>query len=741
MDNYHQDYMEEQEYFEKTLQYVRQELEKELELLDGKKLELIKLRKEMWENTSHSTADFEKLTEVSQYLATLESQTASYGSTLKLVEKYRRLLSSPYFGRFDFSEGGSEEFEKIYIGIHNLIDMESQSIMVYDWRAPISSIYYEYELGNAEYSTPQGRATGKVLLKRQYRIHDGKLLYFFDSSLKIDDEMLQQALCRSSSPKMRNIVETIQKEQNLIIRDTENELLIVQGVAGSGKTSIALHRIVFLLYQGLSTKLNSNNIIVISPNEVFSSYISDVIPELGEENVGRITFGEICHSLLGDRGTIEKRNEQLEYLISSNEPESLYKKQRMEFKGSAVFAKLLDRAMKHYENNVIAFEDVYYDGRIIESRQILRNLFLNGKIAGPTAKRLKRLEKIIFDRVHPIQRERVNRIVGLVQKLDGHEFDYKAFGRLLSIKESGELQKRVRKFTQVDYMEIYRLLFKDKNLFFELTHGLELPQNIEAILDTTRNNLEKDFIEYEDCAPLIYIKLKLEDSGTFNEIKQVVIDEAQDYSPMQYRVFKLLFEKSRFTVLGDILQAIDRESDLSLYDEVDRILKKNKSVHLFLNKSYRSSQEINAFSQGILKQVQDCISFERHGAEPLVSSHEDEKSMEAAIVRSISEYISEGFETVAVVCKTADAAYKLYSRIKDLADIRLIADENSRIEKGIVVIPSYLAKGLEFDAVVVCDVSDKNYCSELDRRLLYVACTRALHRLSLYYCGDKSRFI
>ena len=290
-------------------------------------------------------------------------------------------------------------------------------------------------------------------------------------------------------------------------------------------------------------------------------------------------------------------------------------------------------------------------------------------------------------------------------------------------------------------MEIYRLLFKDKNLFFELTHGLELPQNIEAILDTTRNNLEKDFIEYEDCAPLIYIKLKLEDSGTFNEIKQVVIDEAQDYSPMQYRVFKLLFEKSRFTVLGDILQAIDRESDLSLYDEVDRILKKNKSVHLFLNKSYRSSQEINAFSQGILKQVQDCISFERHGAEPLVSSHEDEKSMEAAIVRSISEYISEGFETVAVVCKTADAAYKLYSRIKDLADIRLIADENSRIEKGIVVIPSYLAKGLEFDAVVVCDVSDKNYCSELDRRLLYVACTRALHRLSLYYCGDKSRFI
>lgn len=292
---YHKDYIEEQEYLVNTIQHISQELDKELVVLEGRKAELIKLRKEMWENTVHFTSDFERLTEVNQYLSSLESQTAGYDSTLKQIEKYRRLLSSPYFGRFDFSEGESEECEKIYIGIHNVIDMKEQNILVYDWRAPISSIYYEYELGEAEYSTPQGRATGKVQLKRQYKIREGKLQYFFDSSITIDDEMLQQALCRSSSPKMRNIIETIQKEQNAIIRDTENELLIVQGVAGSGKTSIALHRIVFLLYQGLNTKLNSNNIIIISPNEVFSDYISGVIPELGEANVDRITFGEIRH--------------------------------------------------------------------------------------------------------------------------------------------------------------------------------------------------------------------------------------------------------------------------------------------------------------------------------------------------------------------------------------------------------------------------------------------------------------
>lgn len=741
MDICHKDYIEEQEYLEKIIQHIKKELGKELVLLEGRKIELIKLRKEMWENTVHFSTDFEKLTEVNQYLSSLESQTASYESTLKQIEKYRRLLPAPYFGRFDFSEGESEECEKVYIGIHSVIDKEDNNMLVYDWRAPISSIYYEYELGGAEYNTPQGTAAGKVQLKRQYKIREGRLQYFFDSSIKIDDEMLQQALCRSSSPNMRNIVETIQKEQNVIIRDMENELLIVQGVAGSGKTSIALHRIVFLLYQGLSTKLNSNNIIVISPNEIFSSYISGVIPELGEDNVDRITFGEICSSMLGGKGIIERRNEQLEYLITSSALESSLKNRRMEFKGSRAFAKLLDRAIKHYENYGISFEDVYYDGKMIESKQNLRNLFLNGKISGETAKRLKRLEKIIFDKIHPLQRDRVDKIVKLLQTLDGHEFDYKAFGRLLSIKESGELQKRVRKFTEVDYMKIYQLLFNDSDLFYKLASGLELPQDIKAILDTTRDNLNKGYIEYEDCAPILYLKLCLEGNEKYGEIRQVVIDEAQDYSPMQYQVFRLLFGKSRFTVLGDIRQSIDKEGDLSIYDEVDSALEKKKSVKLSLNKSYRSTQEINKFSLGIMKQHQDCICFERHGDEPIITCQSDEKSMEDAIVKGIQAYLAEGFETIAVVCKTEKASQKLYSRIKDLTDIKLITAEGDRIEKGIVVIPSYMTKGLEFDAVIVHDASKESYCSELDRRLLYIACTRALHRLALYYCGSKSWFI
>lgn len=740
MDIGRKDYEEEQQYLESTILHIRKELDKELGMLEGRKTELIKLRKEMWENTAHFASDFEKLTEVSQYLSSLDSQTASYSSTKRQIDRYKRLLSSPYFGRFDFLEEASEEGEKIYIGIHNVIDMENHCIIVYDWRAPISSIYYEYEMGNAKYIAPHGSIRGEVVLKRQYKIDHGCLEYFFDSSIRIDDEMLQQALYRNSSPKMRNIVETIQKEQNSIIRDTDNELLIVQGVAGSGKTSVALHRIAFLLYQGLGTRLNSNNILVISPNEIFSSYISGVIPELGEENVERMTFGELCHCFFGDRGTIEKRNEQLEYLITSNRQESMDKRGRMEFKGSEVFAKILDRAVKHYENNEICFEDVYYDGKIIESKQVLRNLFLNGNITGPPIKRLKRLEKIIFDRIHPIQRERVDRIVKLVKTLDGHEFDYKAFGRFLSIKESGELKKKVRSFTEVDYMEIYKLIFDEPALLFQLADGLELPPDIEKIVHTTCNNLEKGFIEYEDCAPLMYLKLILEGNEKLNEVRQVVIDEAQDYSSLQYMVFKLLFDNSRFTVLGDVCQAIDREGK-SFYDEVEDIMSKRKSQKLFLNKSYRSSCEISEFSQNIQKQAREIACYERHGAEPEVLGYENEKSMEHSIAKSIEAYIAEGYETVAVVCKTAAASHKLYHELKTAIDIRLIADESGQLEKGAVVIPSYLAKGLEFDAVIVHGASDENYCTELDRRLLYIACSRALHRLLLVYTGEKSNFI
>ncbi|MBB6214408.1 DNA helicase-2/ATP-dependent DNA helicase PcrA [Anaerosolibacter carboniphilus] len=742
MDSYQQNLQEEQQYLSRTLDFIGHELDREIRTLQNRKDDLLSLRKEMWENTVHFSTDFERLTEISQYLAVLNGQTTSYGTIYKQIEKYKKMLDTPYFGRFDFIEKGEAGREKIYVGLHNVVDEESYDILVYDWRAPISSIFYQFELGEAAYQAPKGTIEGNVLLKRQYKIHHGKLDYFFDCSLKIDDEILQEVLCRHSSSKMRNIVETIQKEQNTIIRDTNNELLIVQGVAGSGKTSIALHRIAFLLYHGIREKLSSNNILIISPNEVFSKYISGVLPELGEENVEQLTFDVLGTKVSNGRFNIEKRMEQLEWLIGCPAVDLVeQRKKSIAFKESNIFVELLNRLLLYYERNHIVFEDVYYAGKVIETKNLLRNQFLHDKIGRPIAKRLKRMEGMILDRIHPLRKERMFKIEKLVQKMDGHEFEIKSFSRLLSMKKSSGLMKKIRSFTQVDYFQVYRTLFDQEGLLKKLAQGLELPVDIESIIQSTRENLERGHIQYEDCAPLLFLKLKIEGNDMFSEIKQVVVDEAQDYAPIQYAVFDLLFKDARFTILGDIHQSIHKEVDISLYDNINQIFHKRKAIHLFLNKSYRSSYEISGFSQKILNLQQECISFERHEGKPLVLKKDSLENMDDAVVEDIHRFMKEGQRTIAVICKTMEESRQLHSRLKTFLDISIIASKDEEIESGAMIIPGYMAKGLEFDAVIVYDVSDCRYATELDRKLLYIACTRALHRLVIYYKDTKSSFL
>ena len=742
MDSYQRNLEEEQQRLWSTLSFIRSELEKDISTLANRKDDLLKLRREMWENTVHFSTDFERMTEISQYLAVLNGQTTSYGTIYKQIEKYKKMLDAPYFGRFDFVEKGEAEKEKIYVGLHNVIDKKSYEVLVYDWRAPIASIFYQFELGAVVYQAPKGAIEGNVLLKRQYKIHHGKLDYFFDCSLKIDDEVLQDVLCRNSSPRMRNIVETIQKEQNNIIRDTNNELLIVQGVAGSGKTSIALHRIAFLLYHGMNEKLSSNNILIISPNEVFSQYISGVLPELGEENVEQFTFDTIGKKLFSGRWNIEKRMDQLEWIIGCSEAGTLAKRKRnMAFKESSGFVEILNRLLGYYERNHIIFEDVYYAGKIVETKNLLRNQFLHDKIGRPMAKRLKRMERMVLDKVHPLRKERMGKIEKLVQKMDGHEFEIKPFSRLLSMKESSALMKRMRRFTEIDYFQVYRTLFDEEGLLMKLAQGLELPVGMEEVIQVTRENLKRGYIQYEDSGPLLFLKLKIEGSDMYSEIKQVVVDEAQDYSPIQYEVFRLLFKDARFTVLGDIHQAIDKEVDISLYEKIHEIFNKRKSVHLFLHKSYRSSYEISRFSQKILNAQQECISFERHETKPLVRQQDGLESMDCAVIEDIHWLMEEGQGTIAVICKTIEESRELHSRLKAFHDIKVIASKDEEIESGVMIIPGYMAKGLEFDGVIVYDVSDRRYMTELDRRLLYIACTRALHRLVIYYQGIKSPFL
>ncbi len=740
--DYNHKLREETEYLEKTLAYIRKQLEKEIGSLPDMKKKLIDLRKDMWENTVHFTNDFTRLTEINQYLAEVNIQTANYEYLHKKIEKYTKVMNSPYFGRFDFIYEDSIDQEKIYVGLSNVADAKTSRIFVYDWRAPISSIFYRFELGKAYYTAPEAKISGEVVLKRQYKIHNSSLKYFFDCNVNINDEILQEVLIRNSTAKMRNIVETIQKEQDLIIRDSENELLIVQGVAGSGKTSVALHRIAFLLYEGLNSKISSSDIIIISPNAIFNKYISSVLPELGEENVQQTTFGDIVSKLMKNRLKIETRHNQLEYLIASqNMAEASLKRQCIDFKSSPVFKNILDRLIRHCERNIIIFEDIYYDGKIVETKQQLKNRFLNNKIGMPMAKRLKRIEDIILEKIHPLQKNRLGKIEKIVQNSEGHDFEIKSFSRLLSIKKSRVFLERLRKFTNVDYLQLYKELFNVPGLLLKLADGLKVPADIAKIITMTREMLNRGIAAYEDGAPILYLKLKIEGANSFPAVEQVVIDEAQDYGPVQYEVFKLLFGNAKYTVLGDINQAIESKERSSIYADITNIFDKRKTVRFSLNKSYRSSYEINAFTQNILGEKSDFISFERHEAKPVVVFRETPAQLEGAIVEDAGRYLEQGYGSIAVISKTAWDARKLYENIKDSIDIKLVDSPDEEIEKGIMIIPSYMAKGLEFDVVLVHDVSSENYLTELDRKLLYIACTRAMHRLALFHTGEKSSFI
>ncbi|MDD2493668.1 MAG: AAA family ATPase [Tissierellia bacterium] len=743
MNVYKDNYIEESNYLRDILGLLNYKLELETNKLENKKSELIAARREMWENTTHSSADFDKLTDANQYLSALHGQTLSYSDSAKLIARYEKMLINPYFARIDFKEDGYEEAEKIYIGISNLMDDETHDIKVYDWRAPISSIYYRNEIGPVSYMAPAGEIRGYISLKRQFKIHKGKMEYFFDSSINIVDEMLKEALSKNMSPTMKTIVETIQKQQDLIIRDLENELLIVQGVAGSGKTSVALHRIAFLLYQGLNIKLKSNNIIIISPNTIFSKYISNVLPELGEEEIEEITFEHLFAKMFEDKIYLKSKADMLEKIICSNTTQKRkFLREYVDFKGSLVFIEIINRFIKYFERKIIHFEDVYYNGKVIENRTLLKSLLLSNKLNMPTAKKLKIIESRILEKVRENTKERRNKIEKVVSKSNTHHFESSSFTRVLSARESIALKNRLSKFTEYDTYELYKSLFKDKKLFYKITKGLNLPYNIDEIIDYTNKNINDPYnIPYADGIGLMYFKIVFEGFDMFSNIKQVIVDEAQDYYPIHYNILNLLFRESRFTIVGDINQSVERETDLSIYDEIISIFNKKKSSKLYLTKSYRSSYEINTFSQKLLINSADTEFFKRNEGDPEIICGINTDDLDNKIIEGINKFKSQKFESIAIIVKSKKEASELYSRLNNKIKIKLISNVSNDDIDEVIIIPIYMAKGLEFDVVMIYDADDNNYNTEYDRKLLYIACTRALHKLSLYYKNKISRLL
>ena len=671
-----------------TISLAEEQLKQAKEAADKKKSEIIEAKKDVRENTEHGitslyTSDgFEALVELSQYINPVTDKIIDYEEEEHKILLLEKMIKSPYFARIDFKFDDEDEFEKIYIGRSSLRKNSYQEMYVYDWRSPIASIFYRFMTGEAFYDAPCGRVTGELNLKRQYEIKNGKLEYFFDSDVQIVDEFLRQLLSQNTTAKMKAIVETIQHEQDVVIRDMENDLLMVQGVAGSGKTSIALHRAAYLMYQGLQTKLSANNIMIISPNSIFEQYISNVLPELGEDNVISSVFEDILSALLIGR-KIQSRNDFLENLIVNSKYKEI-SRNSIEFKTSSFFREILDQFLIDIPRQWIEFEDVYYEGKCVVSRQILKDKIL-GRTETPLGIKLEQLEDYILEQIFGTGKGR------------GH--------------------------------------------FYSLLQNSNLSQGIKSIWEYTRENLEADRLYYDDAIAIAYLYLKIYGTNKYKNIKQVVIDEAQDYYPLQYEIFNLLFSNAKFTILGDMKQTLAKKEDISFYEQIQKILNKKKSSLIMLDKSFRCTNEILNFSLKFIEKSSQIKSFNRNGDSPKVYIADNSEIFIDEIVKEIKLCQEKGFQSICLICKTEKNSTYLFNKIKHKLDIQLIKNGSVSDLQGVFILPVYMSKGLEFDAVLICDADSQNYHDEDDKNLLYVACTRALHKLSLFCENEVSPLI
>jgi DNA helicase II / ATP-dependent DNA helicase PcrA len=638
------------------------------------------------------------------------------------------------------------------------MDQKEEEFLIYDWRAPISSLYYDFPPGPASYKIPEGEIIGEMELKRQYMIRNGEILSMFDTGITIGDELLQAVLGNNANTQMKSIVATIQKEQNQIIRNETSKILVVQGVAGSGKTSAALQRVAYLLYRYRET-LKSENIMLFSPNPLFNSYVSTVLPELGEENMKQTTFQEYIDRQLGSLYEVEDAFSQLEYLL--NEENSNQYEARMEsirYKGSLEFKQVIDEFVNSINNGGLYFKDIIFRGKIILSKMDILNHFYSLDPTFSIPNRIVMVKDWILKqlRVQAKKERKMSWVEDEIQLLDKEDFleAYKALQQKnRDLEESFDDFEMEQKFLikQVVNRQMKPLIQKVKRLQFidlkktysQLFVGEKDSKNVPPrwrdISKITLKNLTENKITYEDATPFLYLKDQLEGRKTSSSIRHVFIDEAQDYSPFQFAYIRMLFPYSKMTLLGDRNQAIFLHSKMA--ENIFQLDHSEEQERIVLTKSYRSTKQIVEFTKGLTFGGNDIEPFNRDGNKPMLTIVEDEIKLQQKVLNRILQLREAGHQTIAIIGKTASETERAYRALSISVDSYLMEKGSITYEKGIVFIPAYLAKGIEFDAVIMYNASQQNFGREMERELFYTACTRAMHELHLMSLGKESMFI
>ena len=663
------------------LEFVLQKLEKRVEevslsLEEGQK-EIQGMHEYYWEN----------YTEMDQYgyedydnQQALFHQVNANQQQLLLKQRFIKMMDSPFFGRVDFVYEGEEEPETFYIGIGNFSERTGQTPLIYDWRAPVSGLFYDYDKGPAKYEAPVGELTGEIISKWQYKIRSGKMVYEFESDVKIDDEILAAELGSTGEVQLKNIIRTIQKEQNAIIRNTKDRILVIQGAAGSGKTSVALHRIAYLLYHDRKN-LKSSDILILSPNSVFSDYISHILPELGEENIREMSFDLFAYKELKDvAADCEDRYDQIEKNLKFP-----FLADSLKEKETGEFTDKIEGFLLELEDSLMNFRDVEYRGFVKTEKEII-SLFYFKFTDIPLLSRMDAVAEYFIDEVETLR------------------------NRDMEEEEREAVKEKFRRMYET--RDVYVLY----NRFLAASGFPMLP----------KVPIEKRKLPYEDVYPVLYFKYRLLSRQAKENIRHLVVDEMQDYSRLQYKILQMLFP-CRMTILGDRAQTMeDRIQDVTTF--LPEIFGRDIRT-IYMNKSYRNTVEIASYANS-LAGIEGMDLFERHGKP--VERQEAVSLKEAA--EKIAEEVKAGeiYETEAVILPNEESASLFSSLLSESLGekVSYLHRDSRKFEKGLTVTTFYLAKGLEFDRVF--SVFPKEEESALLQQGRYIAATRALHELHVY---------
>lgn len=664
---------------------------------------------------------WENYTEMDQYgyenfdnqQALLHEINAS-NEKIELRRRFRKMMDSPFFGRVDFCYEGDDEPEIFYIGIANLAEENGGLPLIYDWRAPVSGLFYDFDKGPASYQAPLGEIHGDIAAKWQYKIRGGKMIYEFESDVKIDDEILKAELGSNGDVQLKNIIRTIQKEQNAIIRNTSDRIMVIQGAAGSGKTSIALHRIAYLLYHDRKN-LKSSSVLVLSPNGVFSDYISHILPELGEENIREMSFDLFAYKRLKNTvSDCEDRYDLIERQIAGLCDEELLKE-----KQSRDFLDRMEGYLAELEDSLMNFRDIEHRG-VVKKEQEIIELFYFKFMDIPLLSRMDAVAEYFIDEVETLK-----------------GFD-------LPEEERDAVKSRF--YRMYETRDLYVLY----NRFLRQEGFPALPQV----------QYEKRKLRYEDVYPVLYLKYRLETQQEDSGVRHLIVDEMQDYSMIQYLIIQRLF-KCKMTILGDREQTMDGDQQ-DVLTFLPKIFGKDIR-RIVMNKSYRNTIEIASYANK-LSGITEVELFERHGKpveekeftgltealERVVKELRLEKQTVAEADKDMPENAASetdgtetgeelSYETAAVITRTADEAREAYYILQKKLEaegfdtkerLSLLHRDSTNFKKGLTVTTFYMAKGLEFDQVFsVFPGTDR---SPIVQRARYIAATRALHELYMY---------